>query len=424
MKIAIIADDLTGANDSGVQLAKYGLETSVLLQKSDGKLDEEAVVFDTDSRSIEKIEAYKRVEDVTKYLINENYSFIFKKIDSTMRGNIGYEVKSLLNQTKKDFVIVNPSYPSNGRQVINGNHYLNGKLLHETEIANDPLMPVKESNIPKLLNLQLNEEIGLITYKDINSGSEKLNEMLADFKRNNIRIIVADGKTEENLEELLLIVNSLDFSVSWAGSAGLTNYLPKLLNIEPKRNTFQIKNSKKPSLTIVGSININSRTQLDYLLKHQDVNSIEIRSERLVSSKNTNELEIQRVLEYLIENAKNGKDTVIYTSDNIDEAREIGNKNELNNNQVSKEIVKAVGKITEKIINREIYGGMTITGGDTLKQVAKYLKVSGFQLYDELQIGVPITTFKEKPDFYCVTKAGGFGSENIFVEANNKFKGA
>lgn len=31
MKLAIIADDLTGANDSGVQLARHGLKTSVLL---------------------------------------------------------------------------------------------------------------------------------------------------------------------------------------------------------------------------------------------------------------------------------------------------------------------------------------------------------------------------------------------------------
>jgi uncharacterized protein YgbK (DUF1537 family) len=32
MKFILIANDLTGANDSGVQLAKCGLKTSVLFQ--------------------------------------------------------------------------------------------------------------------------------------------------------------------------------------------------------------------------------------------------------------------------------------------------------------------------------------------------------------------------------------------------------
>ena len=49
MKLAIIADDLTGANDSGVQLARHGLKTTVLFDMDEKSVKNyEAVVFDTD----------------------------------------------------------------------------------------------------------------------------------------------------------------------------------------------------------------------------------------------------------------------------------------------------------------------------------------------------------------------------------------
>ena len=69
MKFAIIADDLTGANDTGVQFARRGLVTSVLLQP-DQKLAEDldVVVIDTDSRSLSQEEAYRKVRTVSEFL--------------------------------------------------------------------------------------------------------------------------------------------------------------------------------------------------------------------------------------------------------------------------------------------------------------------------------------------------------------------
>lgn len=79
MKIAIIADDLTGANDSGVQLAHYGLKTSVLFQLHSSQLDEnDAVVIDTDSRSLSKKEAYEKVKVVSEKL-KDCFPIIYKK---------------------------------------------------------------------------------------------------------------------------------------------------------------------------------------------------------------------------------------------------------------------------------------------------------------------------------------------------------
>jgi len=426
MKLAIIADDLTGANDSGVQLAKYGLETSVLLKKSDEILKDDVVVFDTDSRSIDSKEALARVESVSNYLIDQDYSFIFKKIDSTMRGNIGQEMKGILNAVNSDFAFINPAYPSNNRQVINGHHYLNGELLHNTEIANDPLMPVKDSYIPDILKQQLNEEIGLVTYEDIQKGLEEIKTILNRYKENNVRYVVVDAKEENDLKEMLNLSKGINYTISWAGSAGLANYLPEFLEYKSSEKNLTIDSSLKPILTVIGSVNIRSREQLDYLLANEDVVSIEVNSAQVVSGEKEQQKEIDRVCDYVKNYMNKEKNVVIYTAgteEDIERARKAGKKVGLSSQEVSKTIVKVLGKLSADLIQADLFQGLTATGGDTIKQVTENLEISGFQLFDELQTGVPIAIFKEKPTFYVITKAGGFGNDRIFVEANKKLKG-
>lgn len=80
MKLAIIADDLTGANDSGVQLARHGLKTSVLFNMDEDNIRHyDAVVFDTDSRSITPEDAYQRVHRAAELLLRNGFGTIFKK---------------------------------------------------------------------------------------------------------------------------------------------------------------------------------------------------------------------------------------------------------------------------------------------------------------------------------------------------------
>ena len=63
MLIAIIADDLTGAADSGVQLARAGYRTAVVFQGSSPPAEDglDAVSVDTDSRPLPAGFAAERV---------------------------------------------------------------------------------------------------------------------------------------------------------------------------------------------------------------------------------------------------------------------------------------------------------------------------------------------------------------------------
>ncbi|MGE5653813.1 MAG: four-carbon acid sugar kinase family protein, partial [Bacillota bacterium] len=95
-KLVIIADDLTGANATGVLLARQGYRTTTFLRLeaySEARHHQYSVIaINTDSRAIPSEEAYRRVANTTKAFIGSDVALFSKRIDSTMRGNIGAEI--------------------------------------------------------------------------------------------------------------------------------------------------------------------------------------------------------------------------------------------------------------------------------------------------------------------------------------------
>ncbi|MED4014639.1 four-carbon acid sugar kinase family protein [Sutcliffiella cohnii] len=427
MKLAIIADDLTGANDSGVQLAKYGLKTSVLFgQDEEAVQQSEVVIFDTDSRSINKEDAYKRTFEVSQLLKSQGITNIFKKIDSTMRGNIGAEVEAIYDSVQPDFVFIAPGYPKNGRKVVNGYHYLNDVLLHETEIANDPKTPVTESHIPTLLQNQTNKQIGLIDKEILTSGLEAIQNALRQYAEQQIAYIVVDSEKEEDLELILSYTKQLTYNITWVGSAGIANYLPAYFDLDNKEQAFSISKQEKPVLTVVGSVNINSRKQLKRVLQKDGVFSIKADSYKAVSDETIRTAEIERVIKEAKEAAQKGFDVIVYSSgeqEDVNQAREVGSRNGFDFTETSNEIVKMLGEMVAQLMEENLFCGIVMTGGDTAKQVCELWGVKGFYLHDELEIGVPISKFIGHDNMYVITKAGGFGKETVFVHAIDKLKG-
>ena len=111
MDVAIIADDLTGAADSGVQLMRSGYRTAVVFRgapipPSD---DLDAVAVDTNSRPLPAGFAAKRVVE-SGHALRES-RIVYKKIDSTLRGPIGAELAAALAATGRKRALVAPAFP-------------------------------------------------------------------------------------------------------------------------------------------------------------------------------------------------------------------------------------------------------------------------------------------------------------------------
>lgn len=425
-RIGIIADDLTGANDSGVQLSRYGLKTSVRFDFSnEDTSSDEAIVIDTDSRSIEKEEAYKRVRNAAKFLKENKFNIIYKKIDSTLRGNLGVEVDAVYDECKPDFVIIAPGYPKNGRKIEVGHLYLHGVLLNETEIANDPKCPVEDSFVSNVFQKQTSRKIGLINKEEIRKGFDAVKSKMDYFSSLQTPYLLFDSETEEDLASIAKFVYESEYNVIWLGSAGLANYLPELYNIKGNPLDMVIERNSDPILLVVGSVSSVTRKQLKVFLGHNKVIGVEINAPLLISEQ-TWKVEIAAALTKAKNAYKEGKHVAVYpTGDQeaIKEAQAIGRINGLTKTDVSNLIVQRLGHLTDKLLEHAAYKGIILTGGDTAKQVCTSIGVVGIQLIDEIETGVPIGKLIGRHTIYAITKAGAFGTENTFIRSMEILQG-
>ena len=98
--VGIIADDLTGANDTALQFHNKGAKTKILLDPEhvpNSKDYAEVWAISSESRNCSIEEAISKVRDAVK-TFNDKFSFeyYYKKIDSTLRGHIAPETLTML----------------------------------------------------------------------------------------------------------------------------------------------------------------------------------------------------------------------------------------------------------------------------------------------------------------------------------------
>ena len=440
MKLAVIADDLTGANDTGVQFAKKGFVTVVSLElRNEGEEriasgNGEVFVFDTDSRSVSSLDAYERVAKVSRLLKSRRIDNIYKKMDSTMRGNIGAELDAVYDVFRPDFVAVAPAFPGNGRTVVDGYLYLNGKPLHETEAAQDPKTPVRESYIPRIIAQQSNRPIGHISTRDLAMGFPHLQNKLSAFRRDGIPYVLFDAKSDEDLALAVKLFGQTNYRVVWAGSAGLAAHL-SYRNHSAIHSGLTLSACRHPVLLVVGSLSGKSRLQLKRVLEQADTAGFCLDPERVVGEPAKKQEELDRIFREAVRQLGNKPESgfirrmVLYTSDRPEDrerAKETGSLFGRDERTVSNMVAAALGEISARLVRHYDLNRLVLTGGDTAKQVCAHLNVCELRLLDEVESGIPVSALVGKDGSdkgYAVTKAGGFGSEMALVKAADILEG-
>lgn len=141
----VLADDATGALECASVLAGLGLDVVLTLdaepQPRQGR--QGILVADTESRHLLVAEAGRRIGLWSERTADA----IFKKTDSTLRGNIAAELLALLPRGPLVYV---PAYPKLGRTVQAGRLLVNGIPVDQTEFAHDALHPVRSSVVADL----------------------------------------------------------------------------------------------------------------------------------------------------------------------------------------------------------------------------------------------------------------------------------
>ncbi|WP_077624605.1 four-carbon acid sugar kinase family protein [Sediminibacillus massiliensis] len=428
MKISVIADDLTGASDSGVQLAKRGLRSSVLFTQNKQSIDnKDVLIFDTASRSAAPEDAYKKVREVSAFIQQNVSSLVYKKVDSTMRGNIGQEINAVFDTFQPEFAIIAPGFPATGRQVINGNLYVHNHLLHETEAARDPKTPVGTSYIPQIIEEQSNRQVGLITCEKIRYGHDSIKKSLEVFKETGIRYIVFDSKEDNDLAEIVKIIKQTEYQILWVGSAGLCQHIQNRKAGKQTLEMIPLSDSCRPVLLVVGSISARGRVQLANVLRKPHVSGLQVDTQKLVQSPELRNKELTLLKKKAGDILEKGHHPAIYSTDDLESTRKIGNKNGYSKLETSNLISIFLGELAASIIKEHGIKRVFLTGGDTASHVFDQLDTREFELLNEVESGIPLGKLhygcNQKRDLYVITKAGSFGTDNAMIKSVKELGG-
>ncbi len=160
--IVVIADDFTGAAElAGISL-RYGLKVEVCLIDV-VETDADVLVVCTDSRSLNVEEAKKITVAVLETILKLKPEFIYKKIDSVLRGHVIDEVKLQMDLTRMSTALILPANPSLGRVIENGEYFINGKKITETGFVSDPEFPIGSSFVKDIIG---DNTVGVLKHTD------------------------------------------------------------------------------------------------------------------------------------------------------------------------------------------------------------------------------------------------------------------
>lgn len=192
----------------------------------DPPADSEVIVVDSDSRDLNAREAYQKVHRISEAVKKYGAGCIYKKIDSTLRGNWGAEVKAVADIFDPELVIIAPAYPVNKRITVGGYHLLNGTLLELTEIGHAPKTPVKKSYIPDILQEQVpGQPCSILDFTVMRQGEEAVRSAIEESLLAGKNWIICDIVEEQNFLTLMDALRGHK-NILWAAPLGwLTTWL-------------------------------------------------------------------------------------------------------------------------------------------------------------------------------------------------------
>lgn len=419
--VAIIADDLTGANDTALQFRKRGANTKILLDALDSpkvKVGTEVWAISSESRNVKGEEAVERVKNAVKTL-SENFSFdyYYKKIDSTLRGNIAVETLTILDVLEYDAAVIIPAFPQEGRITVGGYHLAKGVPIGKTEMAIDPHSPITESHVPTLLKSQLEENlseiIGTIDLRTVMNGAGpilmRINELINEGKK----LIVADSTSITDIEQIALAIKKCEKKLLPTGTAAGAQVLSKYWLAGIEKDEIEFKTGKLPTLIVSGTatqITANQIKKLEQSDDYENVNFIALTTPEILDGVK------ESLIERICNNLKSGVTVCVHTSDliaNFDGFSEDSFNAELTKDKLAGMITDFLAALTKEVTARIDIMLITL-GGETSYKCCKAINSSEFQLIDE--VAPAISLCYDINGRWIITKSGNLGNSNTLIE--------
>lgn len=421
----IIADDLTGANDTALQFHLKGANTQILLcDKIEPTDTAQAWAVSTESRNVSANEAYEKVQSATQMFKEKiNPDYFYKKIDSTLRGNIAVEIIAILEVLNLDAAIIVPAFPAESRITVGGYHLSKGVPIERTEMARDPHSPIFESYVPKLLSQQMackcDEVIGHVGLTTVMQGAGPILMKISELIKQDKKIIIVDAVSTVDIEQIALAVNKSDYKLLPTGAAAFAGALSELWFHDIENEHVAKTIPSLPKLIISGSTTQTTSNQIDKLEQSDEFENTLIIN---LDLKTILDGVKDELVDRIVANLGSSNIVVVNTYHlihNFDGFSEDSLNAELTKANLASAITDFLAELTKRVVERKKVILITL-GGETSYKCCEAICAEQLQLVDEVAPAIALSLAPNGQ--WLVTKSGNLGTINTLVDILKYFE--
>jgi uncharacterized protein YgbK (DUF1537 family) len=369
----LIADDLTGACDAAAPFAARGHRTAVRLEAGGAAEGLDVLAVTTESRALPAAALRGVFERTAAALGGMEPRVVFKKIDSTLRGNVGMEVALAAEAFDCEAAIVTPAFPAMNRMVQAG----------WLRVAGESFEPIEMAAFWRVQGLEC-----------AHVSPESLDAALAS----GARFVSVDAASDADLDAIVKCGLGSGRRMLWAGSAGLASALARVL--EGQAGTCPGAGWQAKACPTRGAC-FSLPVPAPVLFCLGSDHPVTLEQERnLVAAGGALALDAMTAAPESIATAlAAGRHVALripYGRVSIERARQL------------------LGGLR---------GALLLTGGDTASLVCRALGAAGLHLDHELAPGIPRGAIAGGP-FHgapVVTKSGGFGAPDALIRIADYF---
>lgn len=407
-KLLILADDLSGAADCANACASSGLNAMVSFEDLGDDLQSEVLSIDCDTRHLSASEAAIRVTNIMRGpLLCQPGQLVFKKVDSTLRGNVASELRATLDERRASssnriVAVMAPAFPAGGRTTIDGYQLLHGVSLDKTEIwRHNGLSGI--AHLPSMLD-PFGLSTSLLNLSHIRGNPASLRANMLQLA-SQTDVIVCDVETDSDLNAIARASVALGRETIWAGSAGLAYQFPHAAGLT--RTSAPIEQPEfgaGPILFVVGSMSSISHRQARMLADATFVTMIHILPSVLLEGPSQPMWDV--VADRIRKSLQSGNDTLV-----------VLDANEWVDLQERRRLTDALGVMLAP--HAAYVGALVATGGETARAILGGWGVASLFMLGELERGLPFSfAHIDSRALPLFTKAGAFGNQETLVSCS------
>lgn len=426
INVGIVADDLTGANTncslfaplqgiSAITVFGEGIKDRQIIEQHN------VVAISTNSRALPVKQAKKIVSRACQALADKR--LLSKRVDSTLRGNIGAEIAATLSVRENHVAIVVAAYPVSGRITRNGILYINDIPVAETAAGQDVKMPVTDSGVANIICQQFDTPIFSVNFAHLDGGAEGIFNYLKDNYQDQ-KVVVFDAITDRHLEDI--------------AQATYRFFKQRIIPVDPGPYTYHlaqaiaqdpsVEQKKQNYLIAIGSVSATTLKQIAALKASRKCFLAKIDCRQLMASIKARKAEEQRVIEEIAAHLDYQVFGLVSAESQQDliPLSDIAKNHLCTVDEVSTIINQSIASIVCSLLSRfkqRIYGLYT-SGGDISEAICQQANISALQVNGAVLPQVLSSQIIGGPyhGVQMVSKGGLIGNQDVITHCLDYIK--